>query len=92
MNHSLTTLSLVRFAVAYVFITSGVMKLFSVRTSRSVYRFRAAFSRSAVACYSLFGNNLRDTHFTKSQCKTCSYPLNWYHGRSHLADKAPTAK
>ncbi|MEH7255289.1 DoxX family protein [Neobacillus niacini] len=30
MNHSLTTLSLVRFAVAYVFITSGVMKLFSV--------------------------------------------------------------
>jgi putative oxidoreductase len=29
MNHSLTTASLIRFAVAFVFITSGVMKLFS---------------------------------------------------------------
>src|SRR3954451_1169411 len=29
MNHSLATTSLVRFAVAFVFITSGVMKLFS---------------------------------------------------------------
>jgi putative oxidoreductase len=29
LNHSLTTASLIRFAVAFVFITSGVMKLFS---------------------------------------------------------------
>jgi putative oxidoreductase len=29
MNHSLTTASLIRYAVAFVFITSGVMKLFS---------------------------------------------------------------
>jgi putative oxidoreductase len=29
MNHSLTTASLIRFVVAFVFITSGVMKLFS---------------------------------------------------------------
>lgn len=29
MNYSLTTASLIRFAVAYVFITSGLMKLFS---------------------------------------------------------------
>ena len=29
MNHSLTTASLIRFVVAYVFITSGLMKLFS---------------------------------------------------------------
>ncbi len=30
MNYSLTTLRFIRYAVAYVFITSGVMKLFSV--------------------------------------------------------------
>lgn len=29
MNHSLTTASFIRYAVAFVFITSGVMKLFS---------------------------------------------------------------
>lgn len=29
MNHSLTAIGLIRYAVAFVFITSGVMKLFS---------------------------------------------------------------
>ncbi|WHZ04242.1 DoxX family protein [Neobacillus sp. YX16] len=29
MNHSLTTVSFIRYAVAFVFITSGMMKLFS---------------------------------------------------------------
>jgi uncharacterized membrane protein YphA (DoxX/SURF4 family) len=34
MNHSLTTASLIRYAVSFVFITSGVMKLFSTELAQ----------------------------------------------------------
>lgn len=34
MNHSLTSASLIRYAVAFVFITSGVMKLFSTELAQ----------------------------------------------------------